>query len=300
MSFLDLKSNSDIFLKDIQASIEKSKKGSFESDETSFYPKLDKEGNGFAIIRFMPPAPNETVPFVKIINHWFDGNNGRKYIENCPTTPGIGKPCPACEANSELWRTGEEKLKKLASSRKRKLQFHTNVYVVSDPKNPEREGGVFRFRFGVKIWEKVEAASIKNERNPNYVPFNPFDLWKGANFKLEIQKVDGNINYDLSAFESPSPLSDDDALLERAWKKSYTLQEIVGEDKFKDYDALKTKLQQVLGTPSVDTPSAPMASQPNATATSATPSLDFKADDKEVNLFAGNDVKANEDFFADI
>ena len=41
-------------------------------------------------------------------------------------------------------------------------------------------------------------------------PINPFDFWKGANFKLKIRKVDGYWNYDKSEFESVSQVAVDD------------------------------------------------------------------------------------------
>ena len=45
-------------------------------------------------------------------------------------------------------------------------------------------------------------------------PINPFDFWKGANFKLKIRKVDGFWNYDKSEFEKPSAIFDNDDAIE--------------------------------------------------------------------------------------
>jgi hypothetical protein len=86
--------------------------------------------------------------------------------------------------------------------------------------------------------------------NPQFedeTPINPFDLWKGANFKLKIRKVEGYQNYDKSEFDSPSALSDDDGKLEQIWKDSFSLKELTDDKEFKSYDTLKGRLDKVLG-----------------------------------------------------
>jgi hypothetical protein len=76
---------------------------------------------------------------------------------------------------------------------------------------------------------------------------NPFDLWSGANFKMKIRKVEGYSNYDKSEFDAPSPLLDDDTRMEELWNSEFSLKELVSDDKFKNFDELKTKLDRVLG-----------------------------------------------------
>jgi len=119
------------------------------------------------------------------------------------------------------------------------------VYIVSDPKHPENEGQVKLFKFGAKIFEKI--TGVMNPTFEDEQAFNPFDLWSGANFKLKITKVAGYQNYDKSEFASPSPLLDDDAKLEAIWKSEFSLKELTDEKEFKTYDALKTRLEKVLG-----------------------------------------------------
>jgi hypothetical protein len=79
-------------------------------------------------------------------------------------------------------------------------------------------------------------------------PINPFDFWKGANFRLKIRKVEGYWNYDKSEFDSSEPLLDDDEALEALWKKEYSLSAIVAPDQFKSYEDLEKRLNYVLGT----------------------------------------------------
>ncbi len=212
-------------------------------DDRFWKPERDKSDNGFAVIRFLPPVDGEDTPWVRMFSHGFKGKGGW-FIENCPTT--IGRKCPLCEANSELWNSGLESDKDVARQRKRRLSYISNIMVISDPKNPENEGKVFLYKFGKKIFDKIMESLQPEFADEEAV--NPFDFWKGANFKLKIRKVAGFVNYDKSEFDSPTPLLDgDDEKLENLWGKQYPLQPEIAEDKFKSYDELKSRLMQVLG-----------------------------------------------------
>jgi hypothetical protein len=211
-------------------------------DDRLWRPEQDKSGNGFAIIRFLPTADGEDVPWAKVYNHAFQGPGGW-YIENSLTT--IGQKDPVGELNNQLWNSGLESDKDLARIRKRKLTYISNVYIVSDPSNPQNEGKVFLYKYGVKIYEKIQEA-MKPEFNDEE-PINPFDFWKGANFRIKIRKVGGFTNYDKSEFDSQSVLFDDDAKLDKIWKSEYPLLPFLDASNFKSYDELKTRMQEVLG-----------------------------------------------------
>jgi hypothetical protein len=144
-----------------------------------------------------------------------------------------------------LWNSGIEANKDVVRKQKRKLNYIANVYIVSDPKHPENEGQVKLFKFGKKIFDKITEAM--NPQFEDETPINPFDLWKGANFKLKIRKVEGYQNYDKSEFESPSPLLNDDEELEKIWKSEFSLVEMIADKEFKSYDTLKQRLDKVLG-----------------------------------------------------
>ena len=216
------------------------------SDKEKFWrPEVDKAGNGMATIRFLPASPadgEDGLPWVKIFGHGFQGPGGW-LIDNCLTTKN--QQCPVCEHNSTLWNSGIEANKEIVRKQKRKLNYIANVYIVSDPKHPENEGKVMLFKFGKKIFDKITEAM--NPQFEDETPINPFDLWKGANFKLKIRKVEGYQNYDKSEFESPSALLDDDDELEKVWKSEHSLSELVADKEFKSYDALKERLEKVLG-----------------------------------------------------
>ena len=217
-----------------------------KSDKDNFWkPEVDKSGNGMATIRFLPaPAVDgdDGLPWIKVYSHGFQGPGGW-LIDNCLTTKN--QQCPVCEHNSRLWNSGIEANKEIVRKQKRKLNYVANVYIVSDPKHPENEGKVKLYRFGAKIFEKITEAM--NPQFEDETAINPFDLWKGANFKLKITKVAGYQNYDKSEFMSPSALLDDDEELEKIWKSEHSLSELVSEKEFKSYDELKSRLDKVLG-----------------------------------------------------
>ena len=212
-------------------------------DERLWKPELDKTGNGYAVIRFLPAVKGEELPWAKVWNHAFQGPTGQWYIENSLTT--IGQKDPVSEMNTSYWNSGVESDKEIARRQKRKLQYFSNIYVVEDPKHPENEGKVFLFRFGKKIFDKV--METMQPAFEDEVAINPFDFWKGANFKLKIRKVDGFWNYDKSEFDKkPSALFDEDDALEEVWKKQYSLKDYTAPPNFKYYDELKTRLDTVL------------------------------------------------------
>jgi len=216
-----------------------------DNKDNYWKPEVDKAGNGMATIRFLPaPAVDgdDALPWVKMFSHGFQGPGGW-LIDNCLTTKN--QQCPVCEHNSSLWNSGIEANKEIVRKQKRKLNYIANVYIVSDPKHPENEGQIKLFRFGKKIFDKITEAM-----NPQFADeqaINPCDLWGGANFKLKIRKVEGYQNYDKSEFESPAPLSTDDAKLEKIWKSEHSLKEMTADKEFKTYDELSTRLNRVLG-----------------------------------------------------
>ena len=219
-------------------------------DERLWKPVMDKSGNGYAVIRFLPAPEGEDMPWAKLWNHAFQGPTGQWYIENSLTT--VGQNDPVSEYNSKLWNSGVESDKEIARKQKRKLQYYSNVYVVEDPANPQNEGKVFLYRYGKKIFDKIMEAMQPAFQDET--PVNPFDFWEGANFKLKLRKVDGYWNYDKSEFADPSALFDNDEEIEALWKTEYSLADFTAPSNFKSYDELKTRLDAVLaGTVTVGT-----------------------------------------------
>jgi hypothetical protein len=244
MSFSDLKKQSSLgsLTQKLVKEVEKMNTTGGGADERLWKPEVDKTGNGYAVLRFLPAPEGEDIPWAKMYSHAFQGPGGW-YIENSLTTTG-GKD-PVSEHNRELWNSGNESDKDTVRKQKRKLSYYANIYVVKDPTNPQNEGGVFLYKFGKKIFDKVmEAMQPEFE---DETPINPFDFWQGANFKLKIVKKDGYWNYDKSEFDVVSPLLEDEDALEAIWNKEYSLSAVVAADQFKSYEDLKRRLDYVLG-----------------------------------------------------
>ena len=246
MDFETLKSSSSNFdkltkaLEQNLAPEDQSNKNKYQ-DDRFWKPELDKTGNGYAVIRFLPAIEGEDLPWQRVWSHAFQDKGGW-YIENSLTT--LGHKDPVSEENTRLWNTGVDSDKEIARKRKRKLSYYSNILIVSDPKHPENEGKVFLFKFGKKIFDKITEAmqpAFDDEK-----PINPFDFWKGANFKLKIRKVDGYWNYDKSEFEGVTQVTDSDEKIKELWKKQHALKPFLDPSNFKTYDELKEKLNRVI------------------------------------------------------
>ena len=244
MSFSNLKKQSSLgsLTAKLVSQVEKMNKGSNGVDDRLWKPEVDKAGNGYAVIRFLPAPDGEDLPWAKLYTHAFQASGGW-YIENSLTT--LGQKDPVSEHNSQLWNSGVDSDKEVARKQKRKLSYYSNVYVVKDPSNPANEGKVFLFRYGKKIFDKITAAMQPEFEDEQAI--NPFDFWAGANFKIKIKKVAGYWNYDSSEFAAPAPLLDDDDAMEAVWKQEYSLAELIAPDQFKSYEDLKKRLDYVLG-----------------------------------------------------
>ena len=251
MSLSDLKksnSNFDFLQKELEkiANPEK-EKTSYQEDTRYWRAAVDKAGNGYAVVRFLPAIEGEELPWVRVFSHGFQGPSGRWYIENSLTT--LGKSDPVSDANNELWNSGSEANKELARKRKRRLNYISNILVVKDPANPENEGKTFLFKYGKKIFDKINDVMFPAFADEQAV--NPFDFWKGANFKLKIRKVEGFTNYDKSEFEGTTELFEgNDDKIEAVWKAEHALQQFVDPSNFKPYEELKKKFDEIIGNTS--------------------------------------------------
>lgn len=242
-------------------------------DDRFWTPTVDKAGNGYAVIRFLPAPVNEDIPFVRVFDHGFQGPTGLWYIENSLTT--LGKPDPVTEYNSKLWNSNtsdDSPERKQVRKQKRRLHYISNIYVVTDSGKPENEGKVFLFKYGKKIFDKLNESM-----NPQFADeeaLNPFDFWAGASFKLKIRQVEGYRNYDKSEFDKPKPLFEDDTDIEAVYSKEHSLQEFLAPKNYKSYEDLKERLMKVL-----DDKSSPIAkAEKQKLVEESTPAPTFKSD----------------------
>lgn len=255
-----------------------------QNDDRFFQPEVDKNGNGLAIIRFLP-APaidgDDGLPWVRLFSHGFQGPTGKWYIENSLTT--LNQKDPLSDLNSKLWAVSKDDNspeRKQVRNQKRRLNFISNIQVIDYPKDPSLNGQIKLFRYGKKIFDKIEQA-MKPELSSE-TPINPFNFWTGANFKLVIKNVAGFRNYDSSTFYPASSLSEDDKVLEEIWKSEYSLKEFLAPSNFKSYDELKARLEEVLeGQTEVSAP----AYTPKESKRAEAPQVTNLDDDEDLSEF---------------
>lgn len=260
MNFANLKKQSKDF-GNLLKEVEKLSNPTYEKDETAdlfWKPTPDKTGNALAVIRFLPgPAVDgdDALPWVQYWDHGFQNKTtGKWYIERSLTS--LGQKDPVSELNSQLWNSTQDDNspeRKQARDQKRRLHYVSVIQVINDPQNKGAEGKVFYFKYGKKIFDKI--TKMMNPDLESEPRINPFDLWKGANFKLKMTRQNVNMggrnvsfpNYDESVFLTPGPLSEDDSELEAIWKAEPSLKEINDAKHYKTYEELKRRLNEVRG-----------------------------------------------------
>jgi len=239
-SFADLKRNrTSLYDKIVEETNKQTTSFGRQDDTRRWQPTVDQAGNGLALIRFLPAPPGETIPWVRVFNHGFKGPTGKWYIENSLST--IGQQDPVGEFNSMLWNRGDEAGKEQARKQKRRLNYISNILVITDPGNRENEGKVFLYRYGKKIFDKINGMMTPDELE-NRAEVNPFDFWEGANFKMRIRQVEGFRNYDKSEFDSPSAVADSDEEIKALWEKEHALLSFLDQKEFKTFEELKRLL----------------------------------------------------------
>ena len=278
---------------DITALVEAAKESAggskFEKEDTShiWKPTVDKAGNGYAVIRFLPAEGD--VPWVRYWDHGFKGDTGKWYIEKSLTS--LGQADPLGEYNAKLWNSGNEDDRATVRKQKRRLHYVVNIQVVSDPSAPHNEGKVFLYQFGKKIFDKIQ--DLMQPQFPGETPCDPFDLWAGADFQLKIRQVEGYRNYDKSEFKAPSPLVDgDEVQLQAVMNQIYDINYYTDPANYKTYDELQTKLFEVLGETAprtvkeevaLDTVAEPAA--PKTVAPATADATDDAGDDDAMSYF---------------
>ena len=249
MSFDALKKNRSAAFDKLNKQLEKvaSKTSYSDPDDATYWkPTRDAAGNAFAIIRFLPATEGDD-PFKILYNYGFQGPSGAWYIENSLTTLGQDDPCD--QYYWKLYNSNKDKdspVRKQASEMRRRQNYITNILVIKDGGNSDNNGKVFRYKFGPKIWAKLN--DLMNPTFEDEKPVNPFDFWEGANFRIKVTGKGRDTSYDKSEFDSPSELFDgDEDKLRAVYDAMYSLSEVVAPKKFKDYATLEAKLYRVLG-----------------------------------------------------
>ena len=151
---------------------DKEKNKSKFQDDRFWKPELDKTGNGFAVIRFLPAPEGEDLPWQRVWSHAFQDVGGW-YIENSLTT--LGQKDPVSEENTRLWNTGLDSDKEIVRKRKRKLSYFSNILVVCQILNTQR----MKVKCSYSSLVKRYLIRLQNNDEPAFEdekPMNPFDF----------------------------------------------------------------------------------------------------------------------------
>ncbi|QPI18000.1 ssDNA-binding protein [Pectobacterium phage POP12] len=224
----------------------------YQKDEKEWRPTIDAQGNGSAVIRFLPARSDDELAFVNLITHGFK-ENGNWYINNCPATHGDYDGCPVCKYITEQDLFERAKVKGSAAEKMlikigRKKGYWANILVIKDPASPENEGKVFKYRFGTKIMDKINAQ-INVDASLGEIPVDVTCPFGGASLKLKIKKVGGFTNYDDTVFNNPSEIDNitDEAFQKYLFENMSDLRPINAKDQFKSFDELNKLFTKAMG-----------------------------------------------------
>ena len=243
-SLAEYKKNAKNEFDDLREQAEKLTTKNFTKDDRYWVLTKDAHGNGSAVIRFLPKIPGEKSDYVRLFSYGFQGANGLWYIEDSLQT--IEKDDPVAKFRNKLFHSALDEDKALASKLKRRLQFVSNILVIRDKAHPENEGKVFLYKYGIKLWERLDSLTKPEFEDKKAI--NPFNLYTGVNLRLRVKKNSGGFfTYDDSEFDSPSPVGRNDDEIERIWRSCHSLQGLLDENNFKSYGELETRMNEVLG-----------------------------------------------------
>ena len=218
------------------------KDNKFKTDERFYKLAKDKNGNGSALIRFLPYNPSEEF-IVKMykINTTIIKNGKKRFIDKwSPTT--IGKPCPFQEEWQRLWNLGDKEGAKTFS---RGTKWVTNIKIIKDPANPENENKIFLYEMSNSMKDKISSAMFPSEQDRalGKKPKQMFNPLAGHNFLLTCKKdtaknmityADSEIEADItSIYETPEQAMAD--IQENAYNLK---EEMLSEKNFSTYEEL--------------------------------------------------------------
>jgi hypothetical protein len=171
--------------------------GSDSKNSIEYSPTADKGQSGVykSLIRFVAwwQDPQHSI-YEKWVSWLVDPLTNRGRFIDCPSS--IGKPSVLQDMFFKLRKSESVQERQKSEIFSRRHSFTAIIQVIKDDQNKEAEGKLFIYKFGKKIFEKIEA-----EKKPVIgEPHEPFDLLDGKIFALVVTKVAGFNNYDQSRF----------------------------------------------------------------------------------------------------
>ena len=171
--------------------------GQTQTNTNEYNPTADHGQNGVykSVVRFVTWWQD---PQHSMLEKWVcwlvDPVTNRGRYVDCPST--VGKPSLLQDMFFKLRKSESIQEQKKSEIFSRRHSFTAIVQIVKDAQNKELEGKLMIWKFGKKIWEKIDA-----EKKPVIgEPHEPFDLLDGKAFAVVVTKVSGFNNYDQSKF----------------------------------------------------------------------------------------------------
>lgn len=233
----------------------------YGKDERFYVLSKDKNGNGAALIRFLPDAERNMIQKLFKINTTINKNDKKRFVaEFSPSS--IGQPCPFQERWQALWNSGDKEGAKLFG---RGIRYVTNIKVLKDPANPENEGKIFLFEMSGAMKDRIQNAvdPSDQDRSLGAKPKELFNPLRGNSFRLVAKKgANGQINYDSSEVinEVTSIYNSVEEAIEEIKTKTHSLSDLRKPEAFMTYEQLQDKLRWVTFA-DVEAPTQPLVAE---------------------------------------
>ncbi len=178
--------------------------------------------------------PNRNSPKDTIFHHYTHGWNSNatgKYVTAmCPTT--FGDTCPIDAYYLKTYRNGTDSEKEAAKVLSRKEGWLVNVYVISDPTNPENEGKVKILRYGRELAKIIESA-LEGDDVKEFGVERVFDVLGGSTLRIKCENrtekgraASKMVTYASSKFLGTSALDLDEVDLEKIYEALHDLKAV--------------------------------------------------------------------------
>jgi hypothetical protein len=141
------------------------------------------------VVRLLPFVEDLDRTFYHYYSHAWTSVATNQFISVlCPTT--WKDRCPIDEYRFKVYRDGTDQEKENSKMLRRNENWLVNVYVITDPTNPENEGKVKTLRYGKQLFKIINEAT--NGDDVKDVGSRAFDLSEeGCSLRIKVEKNEG-------------------------------------------------------------------------------------------------------------
>ncbi len=177
-----------------------------KASSSSFQDFLKLEIGKTYVVRLLPNIENLDRTFYHYYNHmWNSLSTNQLTSVLCPST--VGDRCPIDEYRFKVYRSGSDAEKEQSKILRRNENWLVNVYVISDPTNPENEGKIKILRYGKQLNKVIYDATEGDD--VQYFGHRVFDLSEnGCSLRIKVDKNEGGYaSYTSSKFLPASSIT---------------------------------------------------------------------------------------------